>query len=68
VWLIRNFEHKKISEGKIYQINLNHYSHKAGITFKGNDEIYIVDEFELGLIGGKLYTLDLKPFLREMKP
>jgi hypothetical protein len=67
VWLIRNFANRKISKGKVFQINLNHYSHKAGITFNGNEELFIVDEFELGLIGGKLYRVDLKPFLQQMK-
>jgi hypothetical protein len=67
VWLIKDFANKRISHGTVFQLNLNHYSHKAGITFKGNDELYIVDEFEFGLIGGKLYKVDLKPFSRQMK-
>ena len=68
VWLIRNFADRNISTSNVYQINLNHYSHKAGITFDGNNALYIVDELEFGLIGGKLYYLDLNPFLREIKP
>jgi hypothetical protein len=67
VWLIKNFANKKISQSTVFQLNLNHYSHKAGITFRGNDELYIVDEFELGLIGGKLYRIDLKPFFPQLK-
>lgn len=61
IWLIQDFKNKKISQGTIYQINLNHYSHKAGIAFKDNESIYIVDELEFGLIGGKLYVVDLSP-------
>jgi hypothetical protein len=67
VWLIKNFTNKRISQGSVFQLNLNHYSHKAGITFRENDELFIVDEFELGLIGGKLYRIDLKPFSRQLK-
>ncbi|HYF66812.1 MAG TPA: hypothetical protein VD884_01690 [Ohtaekwangia sp.] len=67
IWLIRNFKENKISAGTIYQIDLHHYSHKAGVSFKGNDTLYIVDELELDLIGGKLYTVDLKPFMKQIK-
>jgi len=67
IWLIRNFRENKISAGTIYQIDLHHYSHKAGISFKGNDMLYIVDELELDLIGGKLYAVDLKPFIKQFK-
>lgn len=67
VWLIKNFNNRKISQGSVYQLNLNHYSHKAGIAFMGNQKLFIVDEFELGLIGGKLYSVDLKPFYNQLK-
>ncbi len=68
VWLIRNFANKRLSSASYYEISLNHYSHKAGITFNGNNELFIVDEFELGLIGGKLYSVDLRPFQKALTP
>lgn len=61
ILLIRHFENKKFSEGRIYKIELNHYSHKAGISFFGNERLFIVDELEFNLIGGQLYSVDLKP-------
>jgi hypothetical protein len=67
IWLIKDFTGSKFSSGKIFKINFNHFSHKAGICFAGNEKIYIVDEIEFGMLGGKLYTLDLstlKSFLQ----
>ncbi len=58
IWLIRNFKGKKLSTGHIYRINLNHFSHKAGVCFATNTRFYIVDELEMGIIGGKLYSFD----------
>lgn len=68
ILFIKGFNEKKFSSGKIYQLNLNHYSHKAGICFITNEQIRIVDEFEMGLLGGKLYSLDLRPLLNELRP
>ena len=65
VWFIRNFHENKFSEGDIYEIPLNHYSHKAGISFMTNDVIYIVDELAFGVLGGKVYTLDVTFLWRE---
>jgi hypothetical protein len=63
IWLITDFKGKPFSRGKIYHINLNHFSHKTGVAFYSNSEVYIVDELELGFIGGKLYSLDLNRIL-----
>jgi hypothetical protein len=68
IWLIRRFKAGKFSAGRIYQLNLNHYTHKAGLCFKDDHTLYIVDELEANILGGKLYTLDLRAILREMKP
>jgi hypothetical protein len=65
VWFIRNFTENKFSGGNIYEVPLKHYSHKAGIAFMTNDLLYIVDELELGMIGGKLYMMDLTSLWRE---
>lgn len=60
IWIIKDFKGHKFSSGNIYQVNLNHFSHKAGLCFAANDKVYIVDELELDILGGKLYVLDLK--------
>jgi hypothetical protein len=65
---IRSFRRDKFSSGKMYQLNLNHYTHKAGICFTGNDRLAIVDELEMGMLGGKLYSLDLRPIIKALKP
>jgi hypothetical protein len=59
IWLIRDFKGTKFSTGKIFKLDLNHFSHKAGLCFSSSNRLYIVDELELELIGGKLYELDL---------
>lgn len=64
IWLITNFNGNKLSSGKIYRVNLNHFSHKAGLCFASNHKIYIVDELELGFLGGQLYSFDLRDFQR----
>ncbi len=66
LWIIRDFNGRKFSKGKIVRVNLNHLSHKAGICFYGMDRLYIVDELELGFLGGKLYSLDLKQLYRHL--
>jgi len=57
ILLINNFSSKKISLGDFYQLNLNHYSHKAGICYSGNSMLMVVDELELDIIGGKIYKV-----------
>lgn len=59
LWVVTKFYGTKFSSGKITRINLNHFSHKAGVCFSSNSRLYIVDELEFDLIGGKIYTLDL---------
>jgi hypothetical protein len=68
VWFIRNFNANKFSTATIYQLNLNHYTHKAGICFRDKHTLYIVDELEAEILGGKLYTLDIKDVLKDLKP
>jgi hypothetical protein len=65
IWIIRGFSGNKFSTGKIYQLKLNHFSHKAGVCFTTNDTLYIVDELEMEVLGGKLYHLSLKGLLTE---
>jgi hypothetical protein len=67
IWLIRGFTDGHFSGGRIYELPLNNYSHKAGIAFKTNDLLYIVDELEFDMLGGKMYSLDIKPILKDLK-
>lgn len=67
ILFIRHFAGKKFSAGKRYQLNLNNYSHKAGLCFASNDRLYIVDELEMDILGGKLYALDLRPLMNDLK-
>ena len=64
VWFIRNFDETRFSTGDVYEIPLNHYSHKAGISFMTDNLLYIVDEVEFGL-GGNLYYMNLTPLWKD---
>jgi hypothetical protein len=66
IWLISEFKGDKFSTGKITKLELGHYSHKAGISFISNTQLYIVDEKEFGILGGKIYHLDLKEFPKKV--
>jgi len=63
IWLISDFKNKRFSEGTVLQLNLPHFTHKAGIAFKNNSSIYVVDEKEFEILGGNIYQLDLTPYL-----
>jgi hypothetical protein len=60
IWLLTDFQGSIFSKGKIFRINLNHFSHKAGVCFDTDNKLFVVDELEFGLLGGKLYSLDLQ--------
>jgi len=64
LWLISCFEGSDFGKGKIQQISLNHFSHKAAICFYNDHQVYITDELEMDILGGKLYRLDLGPWLK----
>jgi hypothetical protein len=55
---------ERVSEGNFYQLNLGHFSHKAGICFTAKNEVYIVDENELNLLGGNIYHLNIQYFIK----
>jgi hypothetical protein len=67
IWLITHFSAKRISQGNIFRVPLNHFSHKAGICFISDTKIYFVDELELGILGGNLYSIDLTAVFFEIK-
>ncbi len=68
LWFIRGFSGTKVSSGGIYELSLEHYTHKAGLCFKDDKTLYIVDELEAGLIGGKFYAIDIGTLLKEIVP
>ncbi len=68
LWLISCFEGVNFGKGKIQQISLNHFSHKAAICFYNDYMVYITDELEMDILGGKLYSLDLRPWLKNECP
>jgi hypothetical protein len=68
IWFMRGFTEKNFSRSRIYELRLNHYTHKAGLCFKDNETLYIVDELEANILGGKLYTIDIGELLKDLKP
>ncbi|MGM0581490.1 MAG: hypothetical protein ACQETL_12460 [Bacteroidota bacterium] len=60
VIIISGFSAPKFTNGNFREFNLNHYSHKAGIVFMKANELMIVDEKELGFIGGNLYRFNFQ--------
>ncbi len=67
ILFIRNFTEDRFSRGAIYELKLNHYSHKAGICWTTNNKLYIVDELELDVLGGKMYSVDLSVVWKDRK-
>jgi hypothetical protein len=67
IWIIKDFVENKFSSGKIFRINFNHFSHKAGICFSDKTTLFIADELEFNMIGGKLYTVDLEGILSNLQ-
>lgn len=59
IWLVTQFNGSKFSTGKITEIQLPYFTHKTGISFFGNDTIYVVDELEFEILGGHLYRLQI---------
>lgn len=58
VWLFENYSKDNISNGKMTELELNHYSQKEAICFKYNDELFVADE-KVKKTGGNLYELNL---------
>ena len=67
IWLITDFKHLNFSSGKIYEIKLRNFSHKTGLCFASESKLFLIDELEFGLIGGKIYTLDLTAVLNSIR-
>jgi hypothetical protein len=55
---IEDFLAPNFSKGVFKEYKLNHYSHKAGVVFTEKDELIVVDEREMGIIGGNIYQFN----------
>ncbi len=62
LWVINNFKGSKFSTGSLSEITLPDFTHKAGVSFYGNNIIYIVDEKEFEILGGNLYRIDISRY------
>ena len=59
LWLFENYSKDDITNGKMTELNLNHYSQKEAVCFKNNDELFIADE-KVKKTGGNLFQVSLK--------
>lgn len=59
IWLFEDFKDDDFLNGKITQLELNHYSKKEAVCFKDNNEILIADEKDKST-GGNVYAVNLK--------
>lgn len=59
LWLFENYSENDITNGKMTELNLNHYSQKEAVCFKNNDELFVADE-KVKKIGGNLFQVSLK--------
>lgn len=58
VFLFEDFKTDNVFQGKVTELELNHYSQKEAICFSSNDELLIADE-KTKKIGGKVYKVSL---------
>jgi hypothetical protein len=59
IWLFEDYSPENITNGKMTELNLNHYSQKEAICFKNNDELFISDE-KVKKTGGNLFQVRLQ--------
>jgi len=58
IWLLEDFSGNRFFEGKITELDLNHFSQKEAISFLDNDTLLITDE-KIKKKGGNLYRVSL---------
>jgi hypothetical protein len=63
IWVIKDFTGSRFSSGTVVRLNFKHFSHKAGLCFADKSTLYIADEREFGVLGGKLYKVKLDHLL-----
>ena len=59
IWILSDFNKRRFSEGSIRKIELGNFSHKTGLCFASNTRLYLIDELEMGFLGGRIYSIDL---------
>ena len=59
LWLFTNYTPGNLTDGRMTELNLNHYSQKEALCFKNNDTLLIADE-RVKNTGGNLYQVSLK--------
>lgn len=59
IWLFENYSKDNITDGKMSELDLNHYSQKESVCFKNNDDLWIADE-KVKKTGGNLYQVSLQ--------
>ncbi|NHM02141.1 hypothetical protein G4D72_08460 [Flavobacterium sp. KDG-16] len=59
LWLFENYSKDDITNGKMTELNLNHYSQKEAVCFKNNEELFIADE-KVKKTGGNLFQVSLE--------
>lgn len=59
IWLFENYTADHFTDGKVTELDLNHYSQKEAVCFKNNDTLLIADE-KVKKTGGNLYEVTLQ--------
>lgn len=59
IWLFEKYEEDNFFSGEVSEVDLEHYSQKEAICFKGNNTILIADE-RVKKTGGFVYEVNLK--------
>jgi hypothetical protein len=59
IWLFENYAPDNITNGKMSELDLNHFSQKEAVCFKNNDTLLIADE-RVKKTGGNLYEVGLQ--------
>lgn len=59
IWLFENYTPDNITNGKMTEMDLNHFSQKEAVCFKDNETLLIADE-RVKKTGGILYQVNLQ--------
>jgi hypothetical protein len=59
IWLFENYSQDNLADGKMRELDLNHFSQKEAVCFKNNDALFIADE-RVKKTGGNLYRVSLQ--------
>jgi hypothetical protein len=59
IFLFENYAQDNLADGKMSELDLNHFSQKEAVCFKNNDTLLIADE-RVKKTGGNLYEVSLQ--------